>query len=58
MEYKIIEGQTSDVQKILNQWRNKYDFNIIAVNSFPDTFPDNDGRQRAWTVITLTREEF
>ena len=54
-EYKIIEGSSKDIQKTLNQWKHQYELEIISVNSYPDTFTDNDGRQRAWIVVTLKR---
>jgi len=54
MEYKIIDGQPSDVQKLLNQWKHQYNLTIIAQSVFETKkaeYPDT------WVVITLIREE-
>lgn len=33
MEYKILEGAASDVQKILNQWRHQYSINVLGIST-------------------------
>ena len=32
MEYQIIRGDSSDIQKVLNQWRHIYNLNIISMH--------------------------
>ena len=46
-EYKIITGSDKDNQMKLNQWRHKYDMNVITM------CPRGDG-----TTILLSRLEF
>ena len=31
-EYKILQLKASDLQKILNQWKHQYEFEIISTN--------------------------
>lgn len=50
-EYKLIIKETSEMQKLLNQWRQKYHLEIISVK----TFPSRDGIVD-WGIL-LTREE-
>lgn len=51
-EYKIIEGISVDVQKILNQWRHEYDLRFINTCT---AITDKNGIMGSYTVIVLTR---
>ena len=36
-EFKIVEGDASDVQKTLNQWRHTYFLKVLQINIDRDT---------------------
>jgi hypothetical protein len=51
-EYKIIEGTSADMQKLLNQWRHEYNLKFINTCT---AITDKNGIMGSYTVIVLTR---
>jgi len=47
-EYKIIGGPITDCQKTLNQWKHKFDLNIIQMCAL-------DNPDEAYVIILLIR---
>lgn len=51
-EYKIIEGTSIDVQKLLNQWRHEYNLRFINTCT---AITEKNGVMGSWTVMVLIR---
>ena len=51
-EYKIIEGTTEHVQKVLNQWKHKYQISVLGFHQ-----TNNSSTTKNMVTVLVKRRE-